>query len=477
MEQPNHIDDLMRQRLRHTEVPPPAFVWPNVERALRRRKRRFFFFWFLTGSLATGLLAAGLWMLWNQPETPVATHPVAQAEPAAPVLDRTSGIMAENAPAMPKNTEMPAGEEHPAAIKNTNAKPGLSPASAVRLDKAPPPASKRFPASNAVSDQLPARTGQSPEQLRSAIAENSVTNLPSAPEASISSLPTKFATAPAMPLPVIQALLRVPVRENAPATVQTPPPAKTKRAPKKCYDFHSHPNAWLVDAYAGPSWASKNFKTSDSELQDYLLDRERTEIRTWGYNAGLRASYLFAGNFLLRTGLHFDHFEEQFEYIDPNFIRYNITITQQYINNQWVSVTDTIGIEYGTNYLKTYNRYALLDIPLQAALELRSGATGVSLNLGGSVNVLFEKRGSILDTTGKPASFTPGSGPGEVFRTSLGMSLMGSIQWFYHLNPRTRVFVEPYYRHILDPVTRPDLPYEQTYGVGGVRLGLTRIFD
>jgi len=140
-------------------------------------------------------------------------------------------------------------------------------------------------------------------------------------------------------------------------------------------------------------------------------------------------------------------------------------------------VTDTIGIEYGTNYLKTYNRYAMLDIPLQAALELRSGATGVSLNLGGSVNVLFEKRGSMLDTTGKPASFTPGSGPNEVFRTSLGLSLMGSIQWFYHLNPRTRVFVEPYYRHILDPVTRPELSYEQSYGVGGVRLGLTRIFD
>lgn len=480
MERPDHIDDLMRQRLRHTEVPPPAFVWPNVERALRRRKRRLFLFWFLTGSLATGLLAAGLWMLWNQTETPVAPQPVAHVEPAAPAPERTSGIMAEkNTPIGLENTETASGKERSAAI-HTNAKPSpipAHPASAGRPDNAAP-AGKRLPASKAGGNQLSARTNQSPEQLRPDVSESSVANLPTAPEESASSsLSPNSATAPAMLLPVSQGLLRVPVRENAPATVQTPPPAKTKRAPKKCYDFHSHPNAWLVDAYAGPSWAGKHFKTSDSELQDYLLDRERTEIRTWGYNAGLRASYLFAGNFLLRTGLHFDHFEEQFEYIDPNFIRYNITITQQYINNQWVSVTDTIGIEYGTNYLKTYNRYALLDIPLQAALELRSGATGVSLNLGGSVNVLFEKRGSILDTTGKPASFTPGSGPNEVFRTSLGMSLMGSIQWFYHLNPRTRVFVEPYYRHILDPVTRPDLPYEQTYGVGGVRLGLTRIFD
>ena len=474
MEQPNHIDDLMRQRLRQTEVPPPAFVWPNVERALRRRKRRFFFIWFLTGGLAAGILAAGLWwMFGNQPETPAATQPMAHTHSGVPAPVAT--------PEKSTATTVDAGADNDRLEKQTPGYTGKrmpatnSPEAAVRHNRVAPASRPSFAAQSAGKKPLSADIYRSEAQVQTVVAETGATIPTPAPEYLEAAAKGQFEIATA-PLPVSLGLLPMPARENTLATVKTPP-AKTKRAPRKCYDFHTHPNAWLVDAYAGPSWAAKRFKTSDSELQDYLLDRERTEIRTWGYNAGLRASYLFAGNFLLRTGLHFDHFEEQFEYIDPDFIRYNITVTQQYINGQWVSVTDTIGIEYGTNYLKTYNRYAMLDIPLQAALELRSGATGVSLNLGGSLNLLFEKRGSILDTTGKPASFTPGSGPNEVFRTSLGLSLMGSIQWFYHLNPRTRVFVEPYYRHILDPVTRPELPYEQSYGVGGVRLGLTRIFD
>jgi len=475
MEQPNRIDDLMRQRLRQTEVRPPAFVWPNVERALRRRKRRFFFLWFLAGGLATGMLATGLWALWNRSETSggAATQPAAYSKPVAAVPETVTipkpaepgetGI--SGAQAAIGETTIPLSEKYPAGSPATPA------ASSVRRSDTAP-ASRRTPVANNIEKKMHPGAGQADAQVQREIVEPGTTALTPAAEDPGLTPASVFA-----PLSMPVNLLNLPAHKTTLATVQTPPPAKTKRAPRKCYDFHTHPRAWLVDAYGGPSWSNKGLKSPDSELQDYLLDRNQTETRTWGYNAGIRASYLFAGNFLLRTGLHLDHFEEQFEYIDPDFIRYNITITQQFINGQWVSVTDTIGIEYGTNYLKTYNRYALLDIPLQAALELRSGATGVSLNLGGSVNILFEKRGSILDTTGKPASFTPGSGQNEVFRTSLGMSLMGSIQWFYHLNPRTRVFIEPYYRHILDPVTRPELPYEQTYGVGGVRLGLTRIFD
>ena len=60
MEQPNNIDQFFRERLQSAEVPPPAFVWPNVERELRQRRRRFFFWlWF-----GLGLTGAGAWALW-----------------------------------------------------------------------------------------------------------------------------------------------------------------------------------------------------------------------------------------------------------------------------------------------------------------------------------------------------------------------------------------------------------------------------
>ncbi|MEO6037391.1 MAG: hypothetical protein ABIQ93_03190, partial [Saprospiraceae bacterium] len=61
MEQPNNIDQFFRERLQGAEVPPPAFVWPNVEYALRQRRRRFLLWlWF-----GLGLTGAGGWALWS----------------------------------------------------------------------------------------------------------------------------------------------------------------------------------------------------------------------------------------------------------------------------------------------------------------------------------------------------------------------------------------------------------------------------
>jgi len=82
--QTNNIDDLLRQRLYDVEVPPPAFVWPNVEHALHRRKRRFLL-WFL----AAGLAGAGIWMVWSRPLPTSVTTQERQAQPAQPVEKTT----------------------------------------------------------------------------------------------------------------------------------------------------------------------------------------------------------------------------------------------------------------------------------------------------------------------------------------------------------------------------------------------------
>jgi hypothetical protein len=93
------------------------------------------------------------------------------------------------------------------------------------------------------------------------------------------------------------------------------------------------------------------------------------------------------------------------------------------------------------------------------------------------VNVLFWKRGDILSMNDQPASFDPSDGELEVFRPRTGLSVSGSVQWFYHLKPRLRVFAEPYFRQVLRPVTLSTQPVEQRYGIGGIRMGLTKILD
>lgn len=483
MEQSNNIDHLLRERLRHSEVPPPAFVWPNVEQALRRRKRRFIVFWFLAAGLAAGLTGAGLWMFWPHAK-PAAVRPIAQ---------KTAPLLSVNAPllpaSLPDHTAAPVATA-PATGQKTAAIPARQSMPAARtIPTTTSAATNRIPASDQVNFLQPDAAGVEPNILQTNAERTDQTAEPVAtPDirqtnakrtdqtAEPVATSVKSAGITAQLPGVLLGSLDLPER-TFPLSPVIIAVTKAKKAPRKCYDFHSNREAWLLDAYVGPAWSNKRLQSGNSEFRDYIHDRERTEKKDWGFNAGVRASYLFAGNFMLRTGLHYDYQVEQFEYFDPNFIRYNITVTQKLINGQWVSVTDTTGIEYGTEYRKTYNRFALLDIPLQAALELRSGPTGISLNLGGSVNVLFEKRGSILTPDGKPTTFTPSQGQYDVFRTRVGMSLLGSIQWFYHISPRTRVFAEPYYRHIVEPVTRAGYPVEQSLGVGGIRFGVTRIFD
>lgn len=58
MENANHnIDELFRQRLHDAEVPPPPFVWPAVEQALKKRRRRWGLWIFTFGTVA----AATVW--------------------------------------------------------------------------------------------------------------------------------------------------------------------------------------------------------------------------------------------------------------------------------------------------------------------------------------------------------------------------------------------------------------------------------
>ena len=466
MERPiNNIDDLLNRRLRDAEVPPPPFVWPNVQQALRRRKRRFFL-WFL----AAGLAGAGIWTVWSRPFTVVTTTP--------PVLEKPDQATSPAKQALPQAAIPPAPAQEnrrqaTTVLENrlrSTATENLKTTTQIRNKKgAGQPAQARaalFPwpetitsttATASTPGDLPVIPGKTDQVATAAPSDLLIQN-----EALIVS---------PHPLAALDTRLREPVMPSA------HPRVSKRKVAKRCYDFHTNRQAWLLDAYVGPSLVRKTLDRGNPEFKDYIADRLRTEHHEIAFNAGVRASYLFAENFIVRSGLHYDQFTEKFEFIDPDFIKYTIEVKQKLINGQLVTVTDTVKVEYGANYVKTYNRFGLLDIPLQAALELRSGPTGISLNLGGSVNILFWKRGSVLDMNGEPASFSEGKYKHDIFQSRIGLSLLGSIQWYYHIGPKTRLFAEPYYRHILEPVTRPGYPVKQSYGIGGIRFGLTKILD
>lgn len=457
MEHPNQIDELLRQRLHDAVAPPPAFVWPRVEAALRKRRRRFLFFWlFAAGVAGTGLF--GWWLKSGRQGTEAQANARIE-QPAEKEIATTSASFAgtEN-----NKTESAASRlgQTTVSTKPAQEASGISTQHKVYIKGALAPETPVLESEQPASSLSAAPTLETTSDIVAADHQEAIPTTDLLPT-HVSRLTSHFS------LLVPHPSFLIPDKKIV----------RNKKETPSCYDFAKHPNVLLVDGYFGPSLTRKEMRTGPDN-QPYLAQRRNTETKDWSFSAGLRASLLLDRHFLLRSGVHYDQITEVFEYIDPDYVEVTIRQTTQIINGQPVTVIDTLSVDYGEKYLKSFNRFGMLDIPLQAGVELRNGRTGVSINGGIALNVLFWKRGAILSPLdGQPAYFTPGSGTVDVFRTHAGLSAMGSVQWFCHLRPRLRVFAEPYVRMVLRPVNVPGHPVEQRYGMLGLNVGVTRIFD
>jgi len=431
----DRLDELLRRRLQAAAAPPPAHVWPAIEDTLRKRKRRLLLWLFAAGALSAAA------MLYLAALRPAAVAP----QPEYPALQQ------EKIAAAP-----PAGRKLTADFASDN-----------RIGASPPPASSAATRPLHPDAVAPLRA-PAPEILSAAPA-------PEMPAVEIlaASLNRGVSAAPLLPGSAIQALatgFRLPA---SPGQIPFTLPRKRKD-PGSCYDFTGRPTVWFADAYAGPGLPARRLTSPDPEFQEYSRLRRETESPGTAFSAGLRGSMLLNRHYLVRAGLHYDQFTEVFEYADPNYIEYTVKVRNELVGGVWQTITDTIGVDYGEHYQKTYNRYGMLDIPIMLGGEWRSGRTGFSLQAGASVNIFFWNRGAMLSPQGVPTNFDRDN---PAFRARTGASLMGSVQWFWHVRPQWRVFVEPYYRRILQPISPDGSPVRQQYSLQGVQLGITKILD
>lgn len=436
--QKHHLDEIFHQRLHNAEVPPPPFVWPAVEQALQpKRRRRPIAFWWLTAAGTVLLGAVALWALNQQEAAQLSafTPPVAISSTTEQTLDNpAASLELPTAVHVQSESYQTKGATRPTTPRQHNP-----------LNAGERPVTYSNPSSPSAEPVAEATPVSTPATLN-------IANLP------LLSGENSISAAQEADMPTLK-----PFKSGA---------RRKKVQPRVCYDFNRHPSALLIDVYAGPSIAQRSL-TSRQDDEPYLKQRLATESRDLAFNAGLRASLMFNRNFLLRTGLHYDQFTEVFEYIDPTSVTYTLKFTP---GNP---IPDTIGVQYGENYLKTYNRYGALDIPLMVGVEMRSGRSGFNINAGISANVLFWKRGAIIDPqTHEPARFggKKETLSEEVFRTRLSLSAGATVQWYWHVTPHTRLFVEPSFRQVLRPVTLQSHSVDQRYSILGLRLGYTMIF-
>ncbi len=437
----DRLDELLRRRLQAAAAPPPAHVWPAVEDTLRKRKRRFLLWMFAAGTLSAAAI------LYLSALRPKAVAP--QPEYPAPKQEQIA--------AAPPSV----GRRSPADFASENrAVASPQPALGAEIRPARPLPDADAPLIAPAPEILPAAP------------------LPPAPEipaVEITAAPRNRSgsAAPLLPGSAIQApaaAFRLPA---SPGQIPFTLPRKRKD-PGSCYDFTGRPNVWFADVYAGPGLPSRRLTSPDPEFQDYSRLRRETESPSTAFSAGLRGSMLLNRHYLVRAGLHYDQFTEVFEYADPNYIEYTVKVRNELVGGVWQTITDTIGVDYGEHYQKTYNRYGMLDIPIMLGGEWRSGRTGFSVQAGASVNIFFWNRGAMLSPQGVPTDFDRDN---PAFRARTGASLMGSVQWFWHLRPQWRVFVEPYFRRMLQPISPDGSPVLQQYSLHGVQLGITKILD
>lgn len=511
------INDLFRNRLQNREVTPPAFVWEKVEAELRARRRKRVFFWLWTGVIATAVCAGGGWVCYSSsvPSTQQTVLVHSAAKDPAPAFDVPAG---QNATAHNKETSRPT--DHQKAVPATAGAPGSPTAAPSAFNTAPVAEHLRnHVAPSPSAETAPRSPLRLPQPTPTVQVLHDKPSTASQPEASdpflqkgaadtglqAFSTPDPHAADPIpaaalLPPPVSRAVLKttalpadedglqdfrpvslLPLQKGAYASLLThpKPPApprilrlgKGPRRHNRCYNFQENANVWFLDIYGGPSYDSKLLR-SLPDNQPYLAQRKKTESYFFAYNAGVRASVVFNRFYLLRTGLHYDQTTELFRYYDPAYIQ--VTTVQR----PGTTKLDTISIQYGSRASKIYNRFGKIDIPLLAGAELRKGNTGFSFNGGATFNVAFWKRGQMMNADrGRPDWFTPKEERMDVFRKRVGMSLMASAQWFCHLQPRTRIYIEPYFREILRPVTQPDHLVEQRHRIFGVQCGITCILD
>lgn len=492
MEQHSDIDKLLRSRLYDAEAKPPAFVWANVEHALRKKKRRVFF-WIFSAVCAAGAVFGSWFLLDNTTATnqlaAINNLPQTVLMPADAVNSAASGNTATD-----QITENPSIEtlgaknairsELPAQKTRTHLNTTQSSSHRIVFQTESTP-KQGFPIVSDVKSPTLVATESPNAGIISGAADPETIQL-SDPENQAfikSGLPLSNQLAPTRPtslntLPLAFKPLLFGPKLTQPGSV----PFKIirhKKEQKACYDFGKHPKVWMVDAYIGPSFAFKELSTNNPEFKHYLKRRQDTERRDWAFNAGLRGTLMLEQHFMLRFGLHYDQMTEVFELIDPNSIIVDVQYTTTFdANGNPIIVADTTGVRYGENYFKSYNRFGMLDIPLQLGVELRKGRMGFNINAGLSFNILFWKQGAYVTPGGSPRYFTPGGkNTTEIFRARTGLSAIGSVQWFYHLQPKLRVFAEPYFRQIVQPVNLKTHPVGQRYGVGGIRFGITKILD
>jgi hypothetical protein len=230
---------------------------------------------------------------------------------------------------------------------------------------------------------------------------------------------------------------------------------------------------WYLEAYASPDIPFKSFNNV-SASQLYLLKKDSAESMQVSYTAGLRLVKPITDNFLVKAGLQYSQINQKYVYRTENEVKTTTVVTVRTIIRapgdtvvvQDTSVLQTVG--FRTNTVR--NRFRTIDVPVTVGYQFGNDDLKIGINAGVVVNLSSWYQGVLLDSSLATVPINK-SGNG-VYKTNIGLGLIGGISVIKKLSDDMQVFFEPYFRYNLSNMTTGQASYQQKFSVGGLSLGL-----
>lgn len=230
---------------------------------------------------------------------------------------------------------------------------------------------------------------------------------------------------------------------------------------------------WFLEAYASPDIALRSV-TNVSASQLYMLKKDSAESMRVGFTAGIRVVKPLNDNILLKAGVQYTQANQNYTYRTENEVKTTTVVTQRTIirgPGDTVLVSDTSVLQtagYRTNTVK--NRFRTIDVPLTVGYQFGDDDLKFGINAGVVFNLTSWYQGVILDTS--LATVTLGKSGNGVYKTHLGLGLVGSISVVKKLSDDMYIFAEPYFRYNLSNMTTPQANFTQRLSLGGLSVGL-----
>jgi hypothetical protein len=238
-----------------------------------------------------------------------------------------------------------------------------------------------------------------------------------------------------------------------------------------CPNFNLRkPSRWYIDIWGSPDYALRKLYNNQGENTVYANARDSVEHSWYAFSAGGRVSMVLESGVAVRAGLNYLQNNEIFDYKKPGEVR-TITITESVKQPNGTTITTTrTEKQFGTYQLKKYNRYRSIDLPIQLGYEFGSMPWSYSVNGGINFNLTSWRKAEILNPALAP--FDASKNDANVFKSNVGASLYASFAAYYDWKDYTQLFIEPYIRHFLSPITTKDYLLEQRYTDLGLKLGI-----